>query len=200
MARNIVLALGGEPSSFALSRLDREKLYGKKQRVVVDEAGRPCEPAWLTLDGSALVPSGGTAHVWVDERWSSAPQESRVAVDPAGQPLSARPSTLGAAQTAREVGPQRILDCAVSAVYELAAESLAPDVEAALARGAILELPFRFRDGYEDDLLFVLRNEEGHFGLVARETGFPLLERAAPPPEAEPAQSELEADLDFSML
>ena len=54
MAKNIVVRWGGEETAFGFTKVEREKLYGKKDRVVVDEQGRVCSSAWLTADGSAL--------------------------------------------------------------------------------------------------------------------------------------------------
>ena len=45
MARQILLRLGDEESAFGFVKVDREKLYGRKQRVVVDAQGRPCQSA-----------------------------------------------------------------------------------------------------------------------------------------------------------
>lgn len=203
MSRTIVLRLEGEESSFDFVKVERDKLYGRKQRVVVDEQGRACATAWLTADGTALVPTGGTAHVWIDESWQAVEQDARVAVDEAGVALETLPSTLGQAQDARIVDPSRVLDCVTTSVYQLDPQALSPKIEAALAEGAILEIPFRYRDGFDDELLFVLKNDEGVFGLVARPAGFELLEREALPLVIEPGaeeSDELSDDLDFSMM
>ena len=65
--RELVMRYGDEESSFQFSKIDRSKLYGRKERVVLDEHGARCVAAYLTPDGSALVPPGGTAHLYVDE-------------------------------------------------------------------------------------------------------------------------------------
>jgi hypothetical protein len=201
MAKGIVVRVGNEESSFALTKVEREKLYGKKERVVVDELGRTCSPAWLTSDGTALVPLGGTAHVWIDERWGAHDAGARRAVDAEGRPLVPAPSTLGVSQDAFEVGAARLLEHVTHTVYELTPESLADTLRTALARGAIFEAPFVYRESYEPDRVFLLASEEGTFALVGRPTGFSMLERAQPaPPPAPDGDDELEDDLDFSML
>ena len=58
MAREIVLAREAGISRFALSKVDRTKLYGRKTRMVVDDEGEPCVAAMLTRDGTALLPPG----------------------------------------------------------------------------------------------------------------------------------------------
>lgn len=203
MARAIVLQLDGEESAFGFLKIEREKLYGRKQRVVVDENGRACQAAWLTADGSALVPNGGTAHVWADERWDAVEQDARVAVDETGTALQTHPSTLGVPQVATLVDARRVLDHVVTNTYQLTPESIGPTLEAALAGGAIVEIPFRYRDGYDEDAMFVLKNEEGVFALIARPTGFTYLERTQLPLALDGGAAEadeLSDDLDFSMM
>lgn len=203
MARAIVLRLEGEESSFGFVKVERDKLYGRKQRVVVDEQNRACASAWLTADGTALVPTGGTAHVWSDESWQAVDQDARVAVDEAGTALETRPSTLGVPQDAQVVDAARVLDHVTTSIYQLDALELSPKADALLGEGAILEVPFRYREGFEEEVLFVLKNDEGVFGLVARPTGFAMLEREALPLAIEPGAEEgdeLSDDLDFSMM
>ncbi|AKF05594.1 hypothetical protein [Sandaracinus amylolyticus] len=203
MARSIVLRLGDEESAFAFAKVERDKLYGRKQRVVVDEQNRACAQAYLTADGTALVPTGGTAHVWIDERWDAVEQDGRLPVDEAGQALELHPSTLGVAQDASVVDPKRVLDHVTSAIYQLDAEAISPKLEDVLAKGGIVEVPFCYRDGFDQDVLFVLKNDEGYFAMVAQPTGFEMLEREALPLAIEPSgeeSDELSDDLDFSMM
>lgn len=201
MAKNIAVRWAGEESAFAFTKVEREKLYGKKDRVVVDEQGRTCSSAWLTADGSALVLAGGTAHVHVDERWSAYEQEDRRAVDLEGRPLDSKPSTLGVVQDLSEASVERLLDHTTTVVYQLDAESLGEALRAALAAGRIFEAPFLYRDGLAPDTLFLLQNDEGVFALVGRATGFSFIRREAlPEPETTEREDELDADLDFSMM
>ena len=200
MAKGIVVRLGGEESSFSFTKVEREKLYGRKERVVVDEEGKECTPAWLTSDGTALVPLGGTAHVWIDERWAAHDQSERRAVDAEGRALTPAPSTLGVAQDAVEALPARVLEHVTHTVYELTPEALGEGLRAALAQQRIFEAPFVYREGYEPDRVFLLANDEGAFALVGKPTGFSMLERAQLAPTAPEGDDELEGDLDFSML
>lgn len=203
MARGIVVRLGGEggeESSFSFTKVEREKLYGKKERVVVDEDGKTCSPAWLTSDGTALVPLGGTAHVWIDERWGAHDQSERRAVDSEGRTLTPAPSTLGIAQEAVEVAPARLLEHVTHTVYELTPESIGETLRTALARQKIFEAPFVYREGFEPDRVFLVANDEGTFALVGKPTGFAMLERTQLAPAGPEGDDELEGDLDFSML
>lgn len=202
MARQIVLRLGDEESAFAFAKVEREKLYGKKQRVVVDVDGRACQSAWLTADGTALVPQGGTGHVYVDEAWDATAHGARRAVSLEGELLAEVPSTLGVAQDAQVVPPSEVLDHTTHSVYQLTPDSLGLRAAEALGEGDILKVPFSFRDGHDQDVLFILQNAEAIFGLVTRPTQFAMLSRQALPGEdiADEQDDDLDDELDFSMM
>jgi hypothetical protein len=200
MARSIVVKLGDEQSTFGFTKVEREKLYGKKERVVVDETGRECDTAWLTPDGALLVPMGGTAHLWVDERWDAREQSDRLAVDPSGQPLPVNESTLGVVQTLREIDARRVLEIVTTNVYQLDAEAIGATLAAALKEGRIFELPFAYRDGYERDTAILLANDDGTFVLVGQPSGFEMLARDVVFTEEPAGPDELDGDLDFGML
>lgn len=201
MAKNIVVRWGGEESTFPFTKVERDKLYGSKERVIVDEQGRTCSSAWLTADGSALVLSGGTAHVHVDDAWTAYEQEERRAVDLEGRALETKASTLGVAQDLVEASVDRFLDCTTNVVYQLDTETIGPALLAALSAGKIFEAPFLYRDGLTADAVFLVKNDEGVFALVGRATGFDFVRREAlPEPETAEREDELDADLDFSMM
>ncbi len=201
--REIVVSYADEESAFKFTRVDRSKLYGRKERVIQDENGERCVSAYLTADGAALVPPGGTAHVYVDERFDTVERGDMRAVDGEGNALEITPSTLGQAQALEPTRPERLLGHVVQSVYELSSESLGDALKKALADGELFETAYNYKDGYDPDRLFVLQNEEGIFGLVAKPDGFELITREAPSDEESPADDEtdeLEDDLDFSMM
>ncbi len=61
MAKAIVVEHEGAVSSFAFNKIDRSRLYGRRRRVALDPAARPCTRAALTDDGALLLRSGMTA-------------------------------------------------------------------------------------------------------------------------------------------
>jgi hypothetical protein len=199
-ARQIVVRYGDEQSAFKFTRVDRAKLYGRKKRVVEDENGRECVPAYLSADGAALVPPGGSAAVYVDERFDTVERSDLRAVDAEGAPLEPFPSTLGVPQELTPTDATRILDHVVASVYELSPETLGEQLREALADGELFEAPYNYREGYDPDVVFLLQNDHGIFGLVGRETGFELIEREVPEEEVEDedAGDELDEDLDFT--
>ena len=67
MARNIVVLLDGEESSFDFKAIDRAAINGKRRRVALDRDGEACNRASLTEDGSVLIKSGMTGQAYFDE-------------------------------------------------------------------------------------------------------------------------------------
>lgn len=199
--RAIVVRYGEEQTEFAFSKVDRGKLYGRKERVILDENGDRCIPAYLTPDGAALVPPGGTAHVYVDEQFDHVPRGDLKAVDDEGNELELVDSTLGEPQELTPTTAERILDHTVVSVYELTAEELSEGLKQALEDGELFEAPYNYKAGYDPDTMFLLQNEHGVFGLVARPTGFQMLERESPVDDDDDDDAdELDDDLDFSMM
>lgn len=200
-SREIVVRYGDEETAFKFARVDRAKLYGRKERVILDENEERCVPAYLTADGAALVPPGGTAHVYVDEQFDTVERSALKAVDEEGKPLAQIPSTLGVPQPLTPVTAERLLDHVVTSVYELSSENVGPTLKKALEDGELFECTYCYRDGYDADALFLLGNEEGLFALVASPSGFDFLRREAPVAEAVITdEDELSEDLDFSMM
>jgi hypothetical protein len=200
MAKSIALRLADEASSFAFVKLDREKLYGRKERQVVDPEGQRCYPAWLSSDGAALVPPGGLALVYVDDGFATVERSALKAVDEQGAELPLQPSTLGVEQTLVPATPQDLLDHVITTVYQLQAETLGPALGAALAAGQLFRAPFNYRDDYALEVIFLVRNEAGIFGLVGKPSNFGFIQRELVPTAPSVEDDDLGDDLDFTML
>lgn len=201
MARQVILTFDGETSAFDIARLDRSKLYGSRRRVVVDDDGQECLRGLLSEDGSVLLPPGCTADLYVDDSFDVVERSDLKAVDAEGQPLTPVASTLGVPMPL--TGPialTRVLDHVTPTIYLLDPADLSPKLQAALAAGSVFESRFAYRDGFDDQTLFLLQNEVGVFALVGRPTNFEYVRRASPPPEADEDEDLFEDDLDFGMM
>ncbi len=202
MGRGIVVNLGGEVSEFDLTKIEREKLYGRKLRIVVDDQGRSCQPALLIRDGSALMPPGCTASLYLDDSFDVIERSGLKAVSADGVPLAPLPSTLGVAQELEgPVDSAQVLDHTVTSVYLLQGVQLGAALKTALEAGRIFKTRFNYREDYAAQTAFLLQNESGIFALIGEPAHLEFLRRDAP---AAPATAEsdeaLEDDLDFSMM
>ena len=202
MAKSIAVKLAGESSSFVFTKLDRDKLYGHKERQVVDADGKRCSSAWLSTDGAALVPSGGLAMLYVDDTFATVERSALKAVDAQGQAMTTQPSTLGVEQDLTGPVPaQEVLDHAIHTVYQVQPEALGPTLDAGLTKGGIFRTVFSYRDDYQYQTLFLVRNDSGTFALIGTPTGFAMVRRELVPvaPTADDGD-DLADDLDFTML
>lgn len=201
MAKAIVLQWGEETSAFAFARLDRAKLYGYKERQIIDAEGQSCSSAYLTSDGTALIPSGGLAMLYVDENFATIERSELKTVDSAGLELPLQPSTLGVTQNLQgPVAPQQLLDYIIHTVYQLTPEQLGAQLAAELDAGKIFTAPFSYRDDYQLQTLFLLQGENTCFALIGAPTGFAFVRREAIPAENMADEDDLAEDLDFSMM
>lgn len=158
---------GGVESSFDHEKLDRAKLYGKRQRWILDPHGQRCERAELSRDGTLLIRSGMTAQGYFDEAGAWIPNSQLVGLDAEGKPLAHVPSTLGEAQALTgPVDPGEILDLAVRSVYVLSPGGFDPKLEAALKDGKVFRFEFSYRGGYDTEIAYLVGNASGYFALV----------------------------------
>lgn len=201
MARTVVFNLGGEVSEFAISSLRREKLYGKKVKVVVDESGEPTQTAYLTRDGSALLPPGTMASLYMDDEFNVTERSDLKAVDSEGNVVEEVSSTLGSEQPLEgPIEPSRVLDHVSKAVYWLDPETLGDELKESLQNGNIFETRFNYRTSFDDAPAFLLANDEGYFLIVGEEATFDFLTLDRSKDVEEEDDDPFEDDLDFSMF
>lgn len=199
MAKPVVVSHQGVVSSFQLSKLERQKLYGARRRIPVDGAGEPCTRAALTDDGAVLITAGMTAQGWFDPDGRQVESREIGARDGDGHPLEPVPSTLGEEhQLEGPVPATEVLDLSLTAVYRLEPESLDDGLAAALKEGSIWRFSFNYRPDYRAETAYLLANDEGLFALVGVPAGLRFLEPNAPPPPDDDDESDDE--LDFEML
>lgn len=199
MAKPIVVSHRGIVSSFQLSKLERQKLYGARRRIPVDGAGEPCSRAALTDDGAVLITAGMTAQGWFDPAGRQVESREIGARDGEGNPLEPVPSTLGEQQQLEGPVPAtEVLDLSLTAIYRLEPESLDEGLAASLQEGSIWRFSFNYRPDYRAESAYLLANDEGMFALVGVPAVSCFLEpNALPPPEDD---DESDDDLDFEML
>ena len=170
MARTVVCSLNEVDSTFNLLKLDRERLYGSRKRIVLDGLSQPCTKASLTVDGLYLLQTGMTAQGYFDESGRWLQKSELVGLDAEGDTLELEPSTLGVAQKLRLVQPSELLTHAVTSVYILEPTSLDATLEGCLDRGDIFAFDFNYSADYRTEKAFLLKNSEGVFALVCEPT------------------------------
>ena len=68
MARELILNLNKKSSSFAISKIDRKKLYGFKKRLFLDEKGKECSKANLEEETGIVFVSSDISSSYLDHK------------------------------------------------------------------------------------------------------------------------------------
>lgn len=166
MAKPIVLSLGGQESKFSHKRVDRAKLYGRRQRVPLDPAQQRCKRAELTDDGAVLVRTGMTAQGHFDAEDRFVPRSELVGLDAEGKPLELVKSTLGVAQELKRAEPEELLDLSVISVYMLDPVEVTDELAAELKQGTLFRFRFNYRDDFNAETAFLVSNADGTFAII----------------------------------
>lgn len=197
MAKPILVTLDGVESSFDHSKLDRARLYGNRRRVPLDEQGRPCVKAALTVDGAYLLQSGMTAQGYFDEQGRWLQKSELVGLDADGQVVDLKPSTLGVPQELSAVEPAEVLRFTNSSVYQLEPAAVDAALTSRLEAGEVFRFAFNYTSDYQLETAFLVQNPEGIFCLVADPTLPEWCEpgRLAVVEEADEASDELDFDM-----
>jgi hypothetical protein len=199
MARQIVLSLDGEISSFGFTKVERTKLYGRRRRVPLDADGQPCGRGELTSDGELVLRAGMSTLAWYDEAGNLVDSSAVVGLDAQGNPVPRVESTLGDAVAVVASSPEELLDHRITSVYQLDPAELGDGLAAAVASGTIFRFDFKYVGGFgEADHGFLVANAQSMFALVGRPA----------PPEwlglttvaAPTADDDDDDDLDFEMF
>ena len=199
MAKPIVLTFQGSQSSFEHSKLDRSRLYGARKRIPLDQDGRPCVKAALTIDGLYLLQAGMTAQGYFDEQGRWLQRGQLVGLGPEGEALELKPSTLGVAKEAVVADPSELLRHTMDAVYVLDPTAMDGALAARLDAGDVFRFGFNYGADYHEETAFLVKNAEGYFCLV----GTPTLPAWCAPGQVavvEAAEEVAGDDLDFEMF
>ena len=191
MNRKIDIAYQGNILRIASRRVDRSRLYGAARRIGLDAKGRECESALLTRDGRHVLGSGSTAGMYVNEKGDPVAREDLARVDEHGQPvITNKVEPHGPPELAGPVQAEELLECVVTAVYEVDTSEIDSTLAASLSRGDIFHLP---------DKGFLLANEHGVFLLAAEPARFDFIGRDRRIVFEEDGDNEYD-DLGFEMM
>lgn len=201
--RELTFTWQDTPLALGLEKVDRRKLYGFVEEVVLDEDGTPCELATLAGDGRTVIPKGGTGLVYLDHEGRWIDRDDMTAVTPEGEAVEPTPSSFDAPiPLEARATPDDVLACDVRLVYQLHASGPLPDALAeALAERAIFTFSFAYRASLTPDTAFLLEGAHGGLFMLACAPLDVQFIRHTPRVPPEPSDDEDEgALLDFDLL
>ena len=199
MARELTFKLTGTEYAAAPVKLERKKIYGWTSLVATDRDGGVCESAYLSPDGSLIIPSGGLKQAIVDSDGRWVERSALTAYDEDGEKeLPIFPSSFdGLIELTEKAKPEEFLDNDWESVYQL----VNPELAAAVGDD-IYKFVFSYRGGTNPNDGFLLNTPGGLFLFAGDRQEFPLLSLAEETTidEVEEPEEESLDDLDFSML
>ena len=203
MAKPLVFHFGEGDIAFALSKIDRSRLYGYKEVEALDEQGRRCELATLAGDGHTVIGRGGSsfAQLNVDGEWCE--KSSLKPIDIDGHQIQPVASSYSApVPLTQPTTVDDYLQHNIRLVYQLQPEGDASPLFDELAKGAIFKFPYSYRGGLEADAGFLIQGVDGNFFMAV---GNPTrVEFVAPAQVSALEEEEGETDeadmMDFDMI
>jgi len=203
MAKNITFRMGYLSFAAGLNKVDRDKVYGYVEEVVLDTQGKPCGTGSLLDDGQTLVLSGATALKTVDANNAEVDKQSMKMVYADGTDAVLVPSSYDGEVALKPATMDELFDLEVTAVYQLAWEdaSVKEATLKALDAGAMYRFVFNYRADYEGADAIMLSAQNEVFVMTGRILEFEYLENATAAPVVTPeVPVEDEDDMDFGML
>jgi len=168
MPRPLVLSLDGREFDVRITKIDREKLYGKVEIEAYDEKGNPAQLLVLAPDGKTLIDKGGTALATVDENGDSISRADLVAVDEDGQKIETVPSSFTKINVLKRATVEDYLSQLVKSVYVIdpLEDQDRKYLQDHIGTGMIYNFDFSYRGGTEYDKAFVIGNKSDAFMIV----------------------------------
>ncbi|MDA7977491.1 MAG: hypothetical protein MPJ50_01820 [Pirellulales bacterium] len=215
MAKPLIFSFAKRDLAFGLKKVDRTKLYGYKETLVLDEDGDPCELATLASDGRTVTGKGSIAMGYLSPDGAWCERGTLTPIDVEGNEIPPAPSSFSApVELVEQATIEDYLDHNIRALYSLdllpdenaskASDTAAEKLLQELRDGVIYKFPYSFRGGVGVDQGFLLANEAGGVFLAigkATQVEFVKLQQSSSLLEDEGDIDEDDGDLmDFDMI
>jgi hypothetical protein len=153
-----------------MTKIDREKLYGKVEIEAFDERGNPAALMVLAPDGKTLIDKGGTALAVIDEDGDSVSRADLKAVDEEGQKIETVPASFSQVNVLKRATAEEYLSQLVKSVYLLdPLENADKDyLIDHVSAGLLYSFEFSYRGGLEYDNAFIVGNKTEAFMVVGK--------------------------------
>jgi len=203
MAKNLTFIIDKNKFQAAITKVDRDKVYGFVEEAVTDKQGGVCMSANLLDDGKTLILSGATALKTVNEKMQEVDKATLKTVYLDGSDAVLIPSSYDGEIKLEPCSLDDLFDLQVDTVYQLTWDDEASKKEllSLLKDGNVYRFVFNYRADYEGADAIVVGNGEEAFVLTGRLEPFEYLENKTILPPEEPAdQPAEEEEVDFGML
>ena len=203
MAKAIQFVAGKLKFAAALTKIDRDKIYGFIEVKVNDDKGNPCTMGSLLDDGRTLVLNGATALKTVDSKYNELDKKTLKVVYQDGTDAVLVPSSYEGEVKLLECSMDDLFNLEISSVYQLDIEDAEQKkmVTNFLADGKVARFVFNYRADYEGADAIIISNANGIFALTGRIIDFPYLENKLTASISNLQEETIEEEgMDFGML
>lgn len=171
MARPLVLVLDGVEYPVGITKVDRDKLYGRIEIEAFDEKGREAELRILAADGKTLINKGGTALATVTDKGDSVDRNDLVPITEDGDKIESVPSSFNQNNILAKAEVDDYLLQIVKSVY-LVSPFEDADISGLLdqvSAGEIYGFPFSYRGGVEYDSAYLIGSGKDAFIVTGKQ-------------------------------
>jgi len=204
MAKPLSFKMGEQVYDLEPLKLDRKKLYGWIEKVVLDSEDNECNTLSLYPDKAILIPKGGVSLGSVTDDGTWVDKSDLIYVNEDGSPASLVPSSFdGEIELNDSVPIELLLEHNIISIYSLQDTENHPEfVKAITDNQDIFTFTFNFRSGYGGDPAFVVENDGAIFILVGKKIEFEFigLKESGVLDADETTDDEEEDEFDFSMM
>ncbi len=203
MAKAIEFVADNLNFSAAITKVDRDKVYGFIELNVKDDLGKPCNLGSMLDDGKTLVLNGSTALKTVDNKYNELDKKQLKVVYQNGEDAILIPSSFDGEVKLSKASFDDLFNLEITSVYQLDFEdaSALKSTSDYLADGKLLRFIFNYRADYEGADAILITNDEGVFALTGRIIEFPFLDNKLSLPVDSIFEETLEdEEMDFGML
>ena len=203
MAKAIQFVAGKLKFAAALTKIDRDKVYGFIEVKVNDDKGDPCIMGSLLDDGRTLVLNGATALKTVDASHNELDKKELKVIYQDGSDAVLVASSYEVEVNLTKTSLDDLFNLEINSVYQLDFEdaSQKKSVSDYLADGKVARFVFNYRADYEGADAILIANADGIFALTGRIIDFPYLENKLAQVAANLVEETMEEEaMDFGML
>ena len=170
MARELILNLNKNKSTFGISKIDRKKLYGFKKRLFLDEKGKECSKANLEEETGIVFVSSDISSSYLDHKGNFVEKKELEAINDEGKKVKKEESTLGKEVDLTSTSIEEALNLKVNSVYHLEPKDFDKDLKSKLDKGDVFSFPFNYYADFKLEDGILLKGEKDYFALIGRKT------------------------------
>ena len=170
MAREILLNFNKKKSSFAISKIDRKKLYGFKKRLFLDEKGEECSKANLEEETGIVFVNSDISSCYLDHKGNYIEKSDLEAINENGKKVKKEDSTIGKEVNLNSITTEDALNLKVNSVYHLEPKEFDKNLKSKLDKGEVFSFPFNYYADFKLENGIILKSEKEYFALIGRKT------------------------------